>query len=50
MIKPAAIAPRFQVYSYPVIVTEDYTEIKVITYPDYPTTPDYLLVLRIANP
>ncbi len=51
VIKPAAMDPRFQVHSGPAIVADSYPDLKkIINDPDYPMTPDHVLVLRNAGP
>ncbi|MDQ2092276.1 L-arabinonate dehydratase [Marimonas arenosa] len=51
VIKPAAMDPRFQVHAGPAIVADSYPELKtIITDPDYPMTPDHVLILRNAGP
>lgn len=51
VIKPAAMDPKFQVHSGPAIVADSYPELKkIIDDPDYPITPDHVLVLRNAGP
>ncbi len=51
VIKPAACDPKFHVHSGPAIVANSYAEMKtIIDDPDYPMTPDHVLVLRNAGP
>ena len=51
VIKPAACDPKFHVHKGPVIVADSYPEMKIIIEdPDYPMTPDHILVLRNAGP
>ena len=51
VIKPAACDPKFHVHSGPAIVADSYKEMKaIIDDPDYPMTPDHVLVLRNAGP
>jgi dihydroxy-acid dehydratase len=51
VIKPAACHPRFQKHAGPAIVADSYPELKkIIDDPDYPMTPDHVLVLRNAGP
>ncbi|RZW00343.1 MAG: dihydroxy-acid dehydratase [Rhodobacteraceae bacterium] len=51
VVKPAAMDPRFQTHSGPAIVADNYAELKkIINDPDYPMTPDHVLVLRNAGP
>jgi dihydroxy-acid dehydratase len=51
VIKPAAMDPKFQTHSGPAIVADSYPELKkIIDDPDYPMTPDHVLVLRNAGP
>jgi dihydroxy-acid dehydratase len=51
VIKPAACDPRFHKHSGPAIVADSYPELKeIIADPDYPMTPDHVLVLRNAGP
>lgn len=51
VIKPAACDPKFHTHSGPAIVADSYDELKVIINdPDYPITPDHVLVLRNAGP
>lgn len=51
VIKPAACNPKFHTHSGPAIVADSYDELKVIINdPDYPITPDHVLVLRNAGP
>ncbi len=51
VIKPAAMEPRFHKHSGPAIVADDYAELKtIINDPDFPMTPDHVLVLRNAGP
>lgn len=51
VIKPAACDPKFHVHSGPAVVANSYKELKaIIDDPDYPMTPDHVLVLRNAGP
>lgn len=51
VIKPAACDPKFHVHSGPALVANSYPEMKaIIDDPDYPLTPDTVLVLRNAGP
>lgn len=51
VIKPAAMDARFQKHSGPAIVADNYAALKeIINDPDYPMTPDHVLVLRNAGP
>ena len=51
VIKPAACDPKFHVHSGPALVADSYKEMKaIIDDPDYPMTPDTVLVLRNAGP
>ncbi|MDF0601966.1 L-arabinonate dehydratase [Psychromarinibacter sp. C21-152] len=51
VIKPAACDPRFHKHSGPAIVADSYPELKkIIDDPDYPMTPDHVLILRNAGP
>ena len=51
VIKPAACDPKFHVHSGPALVANSYAEMKtIIDDPDYPMTPDTVLVLRNAGP
>jgi dihydroxy-acid dehydratase len=51
VIKPAAMDPKFQTHSGPAIVADSYDDLKtIINDPDYPMTPDHVLVLRNAGP
>lgn len=51
VIKPAACDPKFHVHSGPALVADSYPELKaIIDDPDYPMTPDTVLVLRNAGP
>lgn len=51
VIKPAACDPKFHVHSGPALVADSYEDLKVIIDdPDYPMTPDTVLVLRNAGP
>ena len=51
VIKPAACEPKFHVHRGPAIVADSYKEMKaIIDDPDYPMTPDHVLVLRNAGP
>ncbi len=51
VIKPAAMDPKFQKHKGPAIVADSYGELKkIINDPDYPMTPDHVLVLRNAGP
>lgn len=51
VIKPAAMDPKFQTHSGPAIVADSYDALKtIINDPDYPMSPDSVLVLRNAGP
>lgn len=51
VIKPAACDPKFHVHEGPAIVADSYDQLKaIIDDPDYPMTPDHVLVLRNAGP
>ncbi|WP_417686644.1 L-arabinonate dehydratase [Roseibium sp.] len=51
VIKPAACDPKFHKHSGPAIVADSYPELKkIVSDPDYPMTPDHVLVLRNAGP
>lgn len=51
VIKPAACDARFQRHSGPALIADSYAELrKIIDDPDYPMTPDTVLVLRYAGP
>ncbi|MHA3976711.1 L-arabinonate dehydratase [Halovulum sp. GXIMD14794] len=51
VIKPAACDPKFHTHAGPAIVADSYPELKkIIDDPDYPMTPDHVLVLRNAGP
>ncbi|MEM7523407.1 MAG: L-arabinonate dehydratase [Pseudomonadota bacterium] len=51
VIKPAACDPKFHVHEGPALVANSYAELKaIIDDPDYPMTPDTVLVLRNAGP
>ena len=51
VIKPAAMDPKFMVHSGPAIVADSYPELKqIIEDPDYPMTPEHVLILRNAGP
>ena len=51
VIKPAACDPKFHVHTGPALVADSYPEMKkIIDDPDYPMTPDTVLVLRNAGP
>ncbi|WP_343117263.1 L-arabinonate dehydratase [Ostreiculturibacter nitratireducens] len=51
VIKPAACDPKFHVHSGPALVANSYKEMKaIIDDPEYPLTPDTVLVLRNAGP
>ncbi|KKK80756.1 hypothetical protein LCGC14_2820310, partial [marine sediment metagenome] len=51
VIKPAACDPKFHRHTGPAIVANSYKEMKaIIDDPDYPMTPDHVLVLRNAGP
>ncbi|MFK7876648.1 MAG: L-arabinonate dehydratase [Paracoccaceae bacterium] len=51
VIKPAAMDPAFQKHCGPAIVADSYDALKtIINDPDYPMTPDHVLVLRNAGP
>lgn len=51
VIKPAACDPKFHRHRGPALVADSYPELKkIIDDPDYPLTPDTVLVLRNAGP
>lgn len=51
VIKPAAMDPKFATHKGPAIVADSYPELKkIIDDPDYPMTPDHVLILRNAGP
>ncbi len=51
VIKPAACDPMFHVHAGPALVADSYPELKaIIDDPDYPMTPNTVLVLRNAGP
>ena len=51
VIKPAACDPRFHTHAGPAIVADSYDQLTaIIDDPDYPMTPDHVLVLRNAGP
>ena len=51
VIKPAACDPKFHVHAGPAIVADSYDAMTaIIDDPDYPMTPDHVLVLRNAGP
>jgi dihydroxy-acid dehydratase len=51
VIKPAACDPKFHRHRGPALVADSYPEMKtIIDDPDYPMTPDTVLVLRNAGP
>lgn len=51
VIKPAAMDEKFQTHKGPAIVADSYDELKtIINDPDYPMTPDHVMVLRNAGP
>jgi dihydroxy-acid dehydratase len=51
VIKPAAMDPKFMTHSGPAIVADCYADLKtIINDPDYPMSPDHVLVLRNAGP
>ncbi len=51
VIKPAACDPRFHKHAGPAIVADSYPDLKrIVDDPDYPMTPDHVLVLRNAGP
>ncbi|MBT9246340.1 dihydroxy-acid dehydratase (plasmid) [Gemmobacter fulvus] len=51
VIKPAACDPRFHRHTGPALVADSYPALKaIIDDPDYPMTPDTVLVLRNAGP
>lgn len=51
VIKPAACDPKFLVHSGPALVANSYPELKaIVDDPDYPITPDTVLILRNAGP
>ena len=51
VIKPAACDPKFHRHTGPALVADSYPELKkIIDDPDYPLTPETVLVLRNAGP
>lgn len=51
VIKPAACDPKFHTHKGPALIANSYAEMKtIIDDPDYPLTPDTVLVLRNAGP
>ncbi|MES2845189.1 MAG: L-arabinonate dehydratase [Pseudomonadota bacterium] len=51
VIKPAACDPKFHIHTGPALVADSYPELKkIIDDPEYPMTPDTVLVLRNAGP
>lgn len=51
VIKPAAMDAKFQTHTGPAIVADSYDQLKqIINDPDYPMTPDSVLILRNAGP
>ncbi|MBB4276187.1 L-arabinonate dehydratase [Rhizobium mongolense] len=51
VIKPAACDPNFHRHKGPALVADSYAELKaIIDDPDYPMTPETVLVLRNAGP
>lgn len=51
VIKPAACDPKFLRHRGPALVADSYPELKkIVDDPDYPMTPDTVLVLRNAGP
>ena len=51
VIKPAACDPKYHTHRGPALVADSYPELKkIIDDPDYPMTPDTVLVLRNAGP
>src|SRR5690606_42079026 len=51
VIKPAACDSKFHRHKGPALVADSYQELKkIIEDPDYPMTPDTVLVLRNAGP
>jgi dihydroxy-acid dehydratase len=51
VIKPAACDPKFHRHTGPALVADSYPALKaIIDDPDYPMTPDTVLVLRNAGP
>ena len=51
VVKPAAMAAKFQKHRGPAIVADSYAELKdIINDEDYPMTPDHVLILRNAGP
>jgi len=51
VIKPAACDPKFHKHAGPAIVADSYAELKkIVDDPEYPMTPDHVLVLRNAGP
>lgn len=51
VIKPAACDPKFHRHTGPALIADSYPELKkIVDDPDYPMTPDTVLVLRNAGP
>ncbi|MDK3071999.1 L-arabinonate dehydratase [Sedimentitalea sp. JM2-8] len=51
VIKPAACDPKFHKHTGPALIADSYPELKrIVDDPDYPMTPDHVLVLRNAGP
>ena len=51
VIKPAACDPKFHRHAGPALIADSYPELKrIVDDPDYPMTPDHVLVLRNAGP
>lgn len=51
VIKPAACDPKFHRHRGPALIADSYPELKkIVDDPDYPMTPDTVLVLRNAGP
>lgn len=51
VIKPAACDPKFHRHAGPAIIADSYPALKrIVDDPDYPMTPDHVLVLRNAGP
>jgi len=51
VIKPAACDPKYHRHTGPALVADSYPELKkIIDDPDYPLTPETVLVLRNAGP
>ena len=51
VIKPAACDPKFHTHRGPALIADSYPDLKkIIDDPDYPLTPDTVLVLRNAGP